>query len=193
MLDNESMARLRIDGFRRLGPRDPLADPRPLIRRVYAYVAYRVGDGSAAEEITGRALERAVRYRTSYDPDKGTPLAWVIGIANRCLSEAMPTTTVALDEARDAIALGDLEEEILVRDELARAMATLDERSRTLIALRYGADMTARQIAEILELSPHAVEVALGRALARLERGMTPASRHEDLEPAGGGAGRVAG
>jgi RNA polymerase sigma factor (sigma-70 family) len=164
------MARLRMDGFRRLGSRDPLADPGPLIRRVYAYVAYRVGDGSAAEEITSRTFERAVRYRTSYDPDKGTPLAWVIGIANRCLSDRVPAATIPLDEAPDPIAPGDFEEGALVRVELARALATLDERSRTLIALRYAADMTARQIAEILEMTPHAVEVALGRALEKLER-----------------------
>ncbi len=30
--------------------RDPLANPEPLIRRVYAYVAYFVGDGPDAEE-----------------------------------------------------------------------------------------------------------------------------------------------
>ncbi len=30
--------------------RDPLANPEPLIRRVYAYVAYFVGDGPDAED-----------------------------------------------------------------------------------------------------------------------------------------------
>ena len=32
--------------------RDPLADPEPLIRRVYAYVAYRLGEGAEAEDVT---------------------------------------------------------------------------------------------------------------------------------------------
>ena len=31
---------------------DPLANPAPLIKRVYAYVAYRVGDGPDAEDLT---------------------------------------------------------------------------------------------------------------------------------------------
>jgi len=30
--------------------RDPFANPEPLIRRVYSYVAYRIGDGAEAEE-----------------------------------------------------------------------------------------------------------------------------------------------
>ena len=39
---------------------------------------------------------------------------------------------------------------------------------RELLSLRYGADLTARQIAELLELKTNAVEVALHRALGRL-------------------------
>ena len=51
--------------------RDPLANPRPLIRRVYAYVAYRIGDGADAEDVTSATFERALRYRASFDPARG--------------------------------------------------------------------------------------------------------------------------
>jgi RNA polymerase sigma factor (sigma-70 family) len=155
-----------------------------LIRRVYAYVAYRVGDGPAAEDLTSQAFERAVRYRESYDPEKGTPLAWLIGITNRCLADGGPPSTAPLEEASDGIAPGDLEEDAVLRIELARALSRLDERSRTLIALRYGADMTARQMAGIVDMSPHAIEVALGRALTRLERQVTDGERLERKPPA---------
>jgi RNA polymerase sigma factor (sigma-70 family) len=155
-----------------------------LIRRVYAYVAYRIGDGPAAEDVTSRVFERAVRYRESYDPDKGTPLAWIIGITNRCLADRDPPSAAPLEEASDGIAPSDLEEEAVLRIELARALSRLDERSRTLIALRYGADMTARQIAGTLDMSPHAIEVALGRALTRLERHLTDGERLERKPPA---------
>ena len=43
-----------------------------------------------------------------------------------------------------------------------------EERDRELIALRYGADLTARQIAELLGAKTNAIEVALHRALGRL-------------------------
>jgi RNA polymerase sigma factor (sigma-70 family) len=62
----------------------------------------------------------------------------------------------------------DLEEETIRRLTVARAVATLDERDRELVALRYGADLTARQIAELLGARTNAIEVALHRALARL-------------------------
>ena len=54
--------------------KDPLADPAPLIRRVYAYVAYRIGDGPDAEDLTSEVFERALKYRASYDPGRGGPL-----------------------------------------------------------------------------------------------------------------------
>ena len=54
--------------------RDPLANPERLIRSVYAYVAYRVGPGPDAEDITSETFERALRYRDSYDPSRGEPL-----------------------------------------------------------------------------------------------------------------------
>ena len=64
---------------------DPLANPEQLIRRVYAYVAYRIGDGPDAEDVTSETVERALRYRRSYDSSKGKPIAWVLGIARRCI------------------------------------------------------------------------------------------------------------
>ena len=58
---------------------DPLRNPEPLIRRVYAYVAYRIGDGADAEDVTSDTFERALRYRKSFDPSRGEPISWLLG------------------------------------------------------------------------------------------------------------------
>lgn len=147
--------------------RDPLANPEPLIRRVYAYVAYRIGDGPDAEDVTSDVFERALRYRHRYDASKGDPVAWLLGIARRCVA-GFAEGRLFLSEAPDDPAPGDLEEETVRRLSLGAAVATLDERDRELIALRYGADLTARQIARLLEMRTNTVEVALHRALGRL-------------------------
>lgn len=148
--------------------RDPLAHPERLIGRVYAYVAYRVGDGAEAEDITSEVFERALRYRSSYDSSKGEPVAWLLGIARRCMERpgdpAVPFPDVGIDEH----APGDLERDALTRLDVRDAVALLDERDRELIALRYGADLSARQIAELLDARTNTIEVALHRALARL-------------------------
>jgi RNA polymerase sigma-70 factor, ECF subfamily len=153
-----------------MGRRDPLANPEPLIRRVYAYVAYRVGDGPDAEDVTSEVFERALRYRSSYDPGRGEPLPWLIGIARRCIDGRPLLPIVAGSVPSEEAGLDDFEAAAVDRLTLAAAMSTLDQRSRELLALRYGADLSARQIGNILGLQTNAVEVALHRALARLRR-----------------------
>jgi len=148
--------------------RDPFAHPEPLIRRVYAYVAYRIGSGPDAEDLASETFARALRYRDSYDGRKGGPEAWLVGIARRCVSEWLAADRPGAGETPDVAAPRDLEEDAVRRIDLARALVRLGERDRELLALRYGADLTARQIAELLELETNAVEVALHRARARL-------------------------
>jgi RNA polymerase sigma-70 factor (ECF subfamily) len=149
--------------------RDPLENPPALIRRVYSYVAYRIGDGPEAEDVTSEVFERALRYRESYDPARGAPLAWLLGIAHRCVEDAVQrrsrTPTI---EALEQASAEDVEAEAVQRLTLASAIQRLDERARDLLALRYGADLSARQIGDVLGLKTNAVEVALHRALTRL-------------------------
>jgi RNA polymerase sigma-70 factor, ECF subfamily len=164
--------------------RDPLADSPELIRRVYSYVAYRLGDGPDAEDVTSDVFERALRYRDSYDPSRGEPLGWLLGIARRCVDDAFrqPVTTAA--ETADTRSAENVEAEALERLTVAAAISRLDARAQDLIALRYGADLTARQIARMLGLKTNAVEVALHRTLARL-RPHLEADRESRLEGPG--------
>ena len=160
--------------------RDPLARPEPLIRAVYAYVAYRVGPGPDAEDITSDVFERAVRYRSSYDPKRGEPMAWLIGIARRCVNGAGPDPFLALDPVEEHAAPGDLADDALRRLSLQDAVARLNERDRELIALRYGADLTGRQIGTILDMTANAVDVAVHRAVERLRQAIDGPVESED-------------
>ena len=67
--------------------RDPLDDLEPLIQRVYSYAAYRLGAGPDAEDATSETLERALRYRRSYDSKAGSAQAWLLGIARRVVDD----------------------------------------------------------------------------------------------------------
>jgi RNA polymerase sigma-70 factor (ECF subfamily) len=158
--------------------RDPLAHPEELIRRVYAYCAYRLGDGAEAEDATSDAFERALRYRSTFDPGKGAPAAWLIGIARRTVDDVVARRLPTAEELPDR---SGPERDIASGIDLADAVARLDERSRELIALRYGADLTARQIGELLGLRTNTVEVALHRALAVLRVELAPEPQREDV------------
>lgn len=164
-----------------IGRRDPLENPEELVRRVYSFVAYRLGEGPDAEDVTSETFARAVRYRDSYQRDKGEPIAWLIGIARHAIADhgghavEIPT---AEDVGAEPV---ELEETWVQALDVRQAVGALEPRDRELIGLRYGADLTARQIAELLEMRTNAVEVALHRALDRL-RGLVA-----DEAPAGGG------
>jgi RNA polymerase sigma factor (sigma-70 family) len=163
--------------------RDPLADAAPLVRRVYAYVAYRLGDGPDAEDVTSEVFERALRYRESYDSRKGDPAAWLIGIARRCVAAAALRSKSPQPNVHEVREEPDPAAPAVDRLTVRAAVASLDERDRELIALRYGADLTARQIAETLEMRTNAVEVALHRALGRLREVLGETERQAPASP----------
>ena len=175
--------------------RDPLADPEKLIRRVYAYVAYRIGDGRDAEDVTSETFERALRYRESYDRSKGEPVGWLIGIARRVIAgRGYGSAEIPFAELPDAVAPGALADEVEAALEVRSAVARLEERDRELVALRYGADLSVAQIADLLDMRPNSVDVALHRARKRLaeifgngddepEEGDSPAVRIDPSKP----------
>lgn len=170
--------------------RDPLADPEPLIRRVHAYVAYRIGEGADADDVTSTVFENAVRYRDTYDPWRGQPLPWLLGIARRCVAQALVGRSVdrtPVDELE--LTTGrDLERDAVERLMLHAALSALGDDDRELIALRYGADLSTRRIAELVGKTPNAVDVAIHRALARLRAALEqPPTERNDLPDAAEG------
>jgi RNA polymerase sigma-70 factor (ECF subfamily) len=145
---------------------------------LYGFLAYRTGDRALAEDLLGEAFERALRSRRRYDPAKASAKTWLYAIALNCLRDQRRRAraeTRALDragggggEAAADPGLGRIED----RDELSRAMATLSEEERETVALRYGGDLTAPEMAELLGEKLTTVEGRLYRALRKLRAGL---------------------
>ena len=136
--------------------------------RVYAYVASMLRDQSAAEEVTAAAFERAFRKRSSYKSRRGTPEAWLFGIARNA----------ALDELRRLKRRGDVvelagddhSEDVAVRETVRTALETLDGAERDLLALKYKAGLSNGEIARVLSLGESNVGTRLHRAMEKLRR-----------------------
>lgn len=167
---------------------DPLANPEPLLRRVYAYVAYRVADRSEAEDITSETFERAIRYRDRYDERRGDPIAWLLGIARNCIYDAQlkrrPDPSPEREQARPGI-----DAEVVARVSLEQALGTLSPDDRELLALRYGADLPLRAIGTLLDRRTNTVEVALSRARTRLAAAIEEVENETGTEIGGPAAG----
>jgi RNA polymerase sigma factor (sigma-70 family) len=143
---------------------------------VYAYVATLLRDRSAAEDVTAAAFERAYRRQRSYDARKGSPRAWVFGIArNAALDELRRRRRQAAlaAEPEDADSGGGPEEaaELAERRAAARAaLATLEPRERELIALKFHAGLDNAELAAVLGVSVSNAGTLLHRAMSKLRK-----------------------
>ena len=137
--------------------------------------------GPTPRTLLPEAFERAIRYRDSFDPRKGEPLSWLIGIARNVIADTMPVPTA---ELRDVPGFDELHEQTQQRVDVSAPSPSSSSVIRSFVALRYGADLTARQIGEVIEMKTNAVEVALHRALGRLRELLEqPAETEEPAAP----------
>src|SRR3954453_15237031 len=101
--------------------------------RVYAYVASLLRDRSTAEDVTALAFERAYSKRSRFSARRGSPEAWVFGIArNAALDELRKRGRRAHLETEpvDAWSPGPDEqaERAFRREEVRAALTSLDPR-----------------------------------------------------------------
>jgi RNA polymerase sigma-70 factor (ECF subfamily) len=142
---------------------------------VYGYLAYRLDSREEAEDLAQLTFERALRAWDRYDSRKAAPRTWLLSIAHNLLidhyrSSAARPATVPDDAAAEherGVEAGP-EHDLGLSPELARALATLSQRDREVLALRFGGELTGPEIAELLDLSLANVQQILSRALRRL-------------------------
>jgi RNA polymerase sigma-70 factor (ECF subfamily) len=147
--------------------------------RVYAFVRSQVGNRDTAQEIVGRTFLKAYRHRDKA-PGGDRSIVWVFRIAYTVLidyrrvegrRDAVSVSIEELSEFADRIA--DPEAAYASRERhalLLRMMSELDEDDRTILAFRFAAQRTNREIGEILQISEAAVSMRLLRALRRLRK-----------------------
>jgi RNA polymerase sigma factor (sigma-70 family) len=141
--------------------------------RVYSYVASLLRDRAAAEDVTAQAFERAYRKRRSYRAGRGTPEAWLFGIArNAALDELRRHKRRAvLEEDPEDLAGPSSEDhaELALRREAVRAaLASLAGRERDLIALKFAGGLSNAEIGRVLGMSESAVGTRLHRTITKL-------------------------
>lgn len=142
---------------------------------VFAYVAGLLRDRAAAEDVCAAAFERAYRQRRSFDARRGEPRAWLFGIArNAALDELRRRRRVAPLEADvldpSAVGFEDAVEGALRRGTIRAALARLDPRERDLVALKFFAGLSNREIAGVLGVSESNAGTMLHRAVQKLRR-----------------------
>jgi len=141
--------------------------------RIYNFFRYRVGHGPEAEDLTAATFEKAWRHRARYRRDLAAFSTWLIAIARNVAIDHfrrrrphLPLENAGHVPARETPET--LAEQRSDADKLARLLGTLADRDREIIALRYGAGFTNREIARACGLSESNVGTILHRAIAAL-------------------------
>jgi RNA polymerase sigma-70 factor, ECF subfamily len=141
--------------------------------RVFKFAQLVSEDSAAAEDLAQEALERAIRGLKSFEPSKGDVEGWLwrivvnagrdagrIARRRRIVFQLLVDRWLADQKSYD---LGELRTE-----EVLNAVRSLSTRYRAVVALRYGADLTYRDVGRVLGISEAAALMSTKRALNSL-------------------------
>jgi RNA polymerase sigma-70 factor (ECF subfamily) len=123
------------------------------VGRVYAFLAYRLGDRYAVEDLTLSTFERALQEWPSFNPARDSEAPWLLAIACDLVAKHRGSHDRA---GSDGSA------------ELAPALSNLSEADREVVALRFGGGLSSAEVAELLDLSRGDVEEILSSSLRDL-------------------------
>jgi RNA polymerase sigma-70 factor (ECF subfamily) len=141
---------------------------------VFNYCLFRVGDRTIAEDLTADTFERAWRARRRYRPERAAFNTWLFTIARRVVTDWQRRQArrrwIGLSNDQPS---GDPSPEAQIEEteqqaQLRRLVRTLEPSEQELIALKFGADMTNRDIAPVLGKSETAIGSAIYRIMQKL-------------------------
>ena len=143
--------------------------------RVYAYIARRVGERSAAEELTSHVFHQALANLDRFKW-RGAPFAaWLFRIAaNSIADRAQRLARESVLQPPDAVAAPGPDLEQIER--IARVYQLVDKLpwdQRYVIRLRFAEEKTIREIAQQLSRSEGAIKQLQFRALQNLRARMS--------------------
>ena len=144
-----------------------------MLPRVYNFFRYRVGEDELAEDLTSATFEKAWSARNNFRCELGTVSTWIFAIARNVKIDYFRKTKRQVElDALESVADDFLIEEQSQRQDESRALGALLEelnpRDREIIALKYGADMSNREIAKLTNLSESNVGTILNRVVNKL-------------------------
>jgi RNA polymerase sigma-70 factor, ECF subfamily len=145
-------------------------------RPVYGLGLRLLGTREAAEELTQDVFLTAWRKAARFDPARGRLSTWLMTIAHNLAVDRLRRETgvsrptlVFVDEVPDAPGL-DEEAVLMERDAALRALASLTDGERRLLARSYFRGLTAREIALADGIPLGTVKTRLRSAMIKVRR-----------------------
>jgi RNA polymerase sigma-70 factor (ECF subfamily) len=146
---------------------------------IFRFIAFRVGDHATAEDLTSEVFTRLLHAVNERSAPKNTLRGWLYRVAANVVADHHRANyrvkQVQLDERIQSNAVGPVEaasgKQLLA--ELSEALADLTEDQQNVISLRFGYEMSIKDVAQVMGKSEGAVKQLQARALAALARKMS--------------------
>lgn len=145
---------------------------------IYNYIRFRIWDSTAADDLTSLTFHKALDRLPSFDPSRASFSTWLFAIARNTVSDHLRAI-----RRRKLLLFGwwqdqnkegpDPESELIdneQRDRLLAALATLSEKERDILGLKFAGGKTNRAIAACTGQSESNVGVLAHRAIIKLRR-----------------------
>ena len=167
---------------------------RANVAAVTAYFARRSADPQTVADLTADTFVQAITSFVTFDPRKGTPRAWVFGIARRiyaahCQAHSQQRSRVERLAGRRELApdeVGELIDRIdaeRLGRTLVTGLTTLPAADRAVVELVDLAGLQPKEAAQVLGVAPSTLRMRLMRARARLRKAASPDLAH-GIDPA---------
>jgi RNA polymerase sigma-70 factor (ECF subfamily) len=149
------------------------------VQPIYRYVYSRVGGRHEAEDITSQTFMAAYEFLPRYR-ERGHFSAWLFRIARSKMNDHFRKgrREVELEAAEQIVEKGDVLGAVIQDEELRQIRSVLQElndEEQDLIRLRYVADLSFAEMADLLGKREDAVKKSVYRLLARLKNRMEQA------------------
>lgn len=148
-------------------------------RRVYGYVASRIGSSPDAEDVTADIFLRVIRNLDQLRNQQTTSFAaWLFTIARHATADyyrrnGHVENPIPLETTEQLIAVDAQPDQAIIdsedADRLYRLVIALPERQREVITLRYYGGLRNHEIATVLGIGEKTVAAYISRALSELQ------------------------
>jgi len=151
--------------------------------KLYNFFFYQVNSKEIAEDLTASTFEQAWKNRHRYKNELGAFSTWLFTIARRKAIDyfRQQRPNIPLESVTALIAEQTIEQEIELSmdiDRLLTLIQALPPDTQTIIALKYGSQLSHREISNIMNLSETNVGTILHRTIKELRHHWDKENNH---------------
>jgi RNA polymerase sigma factor (sigma-70 family) len=131
-------------------------------------LATRMGPSGEGEDVLQEALAAAWASWSTYDPERGSPLTWLLAVTANKAKSALRHSNRAFASDMTALPGTGVPGAQIADLDLEAAIVQLSPRQRLAVELFYFLDLPAAEVAQVMGCSPGTVKSTLADARTRL-------------------------